>query len=136
MSRSSALAIFLIVVLLGPIFGAVVFGLLLGLHLALTEPGLPSGLPVLGSIIFIPLAYIVGGLQALATGVVASLSSLRAGRLSWLPALAVAAIAGAIHASREHVADDWSFTVILFLANVLAAALCLTVCRLMLGRGA
>jgi hypothetical protein len=133
MGRSAALAIFLIFVVLFPLLAGAIFGVLIAAWTAVAHPEANEGLlTLLGALMLLPVAYITVGLQALAVGAIAAGMAIWRGRLEWWPALVAAAVLGAIQASRP--AEDLATLVMMTAAQVAAAAVCLLVCRLMIGR--
>lgn len=138
MSRGALTAVFLVFALLGPIFGGLLFGILLSALAALEDPDLPTALPLLGVLILMPLSYMVGGIQALVAGGVAVWAGRRAGRLSWLPPLGAATAMGALVGARSYADgnEGAAAAALLLVTHIGSAALCLGLCRLMLGRPA
>ncbi len=133
MTRGSAVAILLVFTLLGPLFGTLVAGLMLSVEGGVLRPDDSIGVvPLLLVIVYFPIAYLAGGLQAIATGVVAAGMALWRGRLEWWPAILAAAVLSVFTALRAD--GDGFVTATMVATHVGAAALCLLVCRLMLGR--
>ena len=116
-----ALVVFAVFVLVGPPVGALVFGLIFTAVAALTEPGI--GLMfVYASIIFMPLAYLIGGLQAAFAGAVTALVVWRRGYAPfWVP-LAAALLGAIVTVSRNH--EDWVDSAIMIAVHVLSALAC------------
>lgn len=124
---SRALYAFLIFLLVGPMAGALAFGLLVTAVTLATEPDI--GLTFLyAAIVFAPLAYLTGGVQAAFTGAVAGAAILRQGRAPLWIVLGAALVAGAFHAARAH--EDWWMTAIMLAVHLVAALACWFVVRL------
>lgn len=123
---SRAIAVFLIYLLAGPLFGALAFGVLITIATAFLEPGL--GLTMLyASIMLFPLAYLVGGIQAAAVGAAAALATWRQGAAPlWLP-LGVALVAAGFHVARIH--ENAIDSLILIAVHLISAAICWLVTR-------
>ena len=123
---SRALLVFLIYVFMGPPVGALSFGVLLTAVSAFTEPGI--GLTfIYASIILLPLAYAVGGVQAAVVGAAAALSTWRHGSVApWLP-LGVALVTAGFHVARAH--EDWLTSGILVAVHLAAAFGCWLIVR-------
>lgn len=116
-----ALIVFAVFVLVGPPVGALVFGLLFTAVTALTEPGIGM-MFVYASIIFMPLAYLIGGFQAAFAGAVTALVVWRRGYAPfWVP-LAAALLAAIVTVSRDH--EDLVSTAIMIAVHVLSALVC------------
>lgn len=125
---SRALAVFLIYLFAGPLFGALTFGILITIVMAFSQPGL--GLTMLyASILFFPIAYVIGGIQAAAVGAAAALATWRYGAAPlWLP-LGVALVAAGFHVARVH--ENASDSLILVAVHVVSASACwLVTCRI------
>lgn len=118
---SRAVAVFLIYLFAGPLFGALTFGVLLTIVMAFSQPGL--GLTMFyASILFFPLAYLVGGIQAAAVGAAAALATWRHGTAPlWLP-LGVALVAAGFHVARAH--ENASDSLVLVAVHVVSASAC------------
>lgn len=127
---AQALAIVVIFVLIGPLVGALAFAVLLTLVTALDDPGVGL-LFVYATLAFLPLAYLIGGAQAAATGIVTAVFAWRRGSAPlWVP-LSAALVTGIVFASREH--ENWSDTAILLAVHLLSALACWLVARAALG---
>ncbi|MCO5145245.1 MAG: hypothetical protein M9895_03585 [Aquamicrobium sp.] len=118
---SRAIAVFLIYLFAGPLFGALTFGILITIAMAFSQPGL--GLTMLyASILLFPIAYLVGGIQAAAVGAAAALATWRRGAAPlWLP-LGVALVAAGFHVARVH--ENASDSLILVAVHVVSASAC------------
>ena len=123
-----ALALF---VLAGPAIGAVTFGILATVATYFVEPDV--GLTFLfASLIFMPLAYVIGGIQAVFVGTLTAIAIWRTGRAPlWLP-VAAAAVSATFHIARAH--EDVGVSAILLAVHVIAAACCWLILRAALGR--
>lgn len=124
LSRSSL--VFLVFLLLGPPIGALAYGLLLTVVTVFTDPGM--GLTIIvAALAFLPLAYLIGGLQAAFTGLVSANAVWRTGRLSPWPPLAAALMAAGFHVARAH--EDTAISAILVAVHLAAAGACWLVAR-------
>ena len=123
---SYALVVVAVFALVGPAISALVFGLLFTVVAAFTEPGI--GLMfVYASIIFLPLAYLIGGLQAAFAGAVTALVVWRQGSAPfWVP-LAAALLAAAFVVARAH--EDWVDSAIMIAVHALSALACWALLR-------
>lgn len=131
MAASRLTVILLVFVLMGPLLGALVFGLVATLWLAVVEADL--ALMILpATLMFFPLSYLIGGFQALVTGIAAAVAAWRTGRLVWWPPLCVALAAGIVYMSRSH--EDVAMSGLLLASHVGAAAGCLLILQQMFGR--
>ena len=123
---SKALYAFLIFLFVGPLFGALAFGLLVTAASLVTDPNI--GLSALyASIVFAPLAYLIGGLQAGVAGAATGAAILRWGYAPRWASLGAALVAGALYVSRAH--EEWSVSAILIAVHLLAALACWLIVR-------
>ena len=125
-SLSQALVVFALFLLVGPLAGAFFFALLVTLVSAIEGEGL--GLLFLyGTLAFLPLAYLVGGLQAAFVGLATALFGwFKGAPPAWVP-VAAALAAGGLVAARSH--EQWDLTAALVAVHVLAAFVCWALTR-------
>lgn len=127
---SQAMTIVTIFVLVGPVVGALVFGVLVTVFAFADAPEIGIAFVYL-AIAFFPLAYLAGGAQALFAGIVtASVAWRRGSAPLWVP-LGAALAAGALVASRGH--EHWDVTAILLAVHLLSAWVCWLLLRRALG---
>jgi hypothetical protein len=132
MSRnaSGALIALAVFVLAGPAIGSIAFGIMVTVTTRFIEPDI--GLFYLvASILFLPLAYVTGGLHAAFVGAVTAVAIWRSGRAPLWLSLAAAALAGAQFVLRAH--EEWTVSVILFSVHLVAALGCWLILRWMPG---
>lgn len=126
-----ALGIVATFVLVGPPVGALVFALIVTLFTMIEGDDIGM-LFVYGALAFLPLAWLVGGLQAAAVGLATAAFAWRRGSApAAVPAVA-ALVVGAFAASRNH--EQWDVTAVLVAVHVLAALACWALLRLAPGR--
>ena len=127
---SQALTIVTIFVLVGPVVGALVFGVLVTVFAFADAPEIGIAFVYL-AIAFFPLAYLVGGAQALFAGIVTASVAGRRGSAPLSVPLGAALAAGALVASRSH--ERWDATAILLAVHLLSAWVCWLLLRRALG---
>lgn len=139
MSRSGrAFAVVAVFALIGPLVGALVFGVLVGIVTFVEDAGagfasVSTGAGIfLAAVAFYPLAYLVGGVQALFVGLVTAVAAWRSsGDVPWWIPLTAALAAGGLVASRNH--ESWAMTAILLAVHILPALACWALLRRALG---
>ena len=124
-----ALTIVALFVVVGPLAGALVFSLIVTLTTMIDgdDVGL---LFVYATLAFLPLAYLIGGAQAAAVGLVTAVYAWRRGGAPALVPAAAALVIGAVVASRDH--EQWDMTATLIAVHVLSALLCWALLRAVL----
>jgi len=128
-----ALGIVVLFVFVGPPAGALVFALIVTLFTMIDGDDIGL-LFVYGTLAYLPLAYLVGGMQAAAVGLATAAFAWRKGSApAAVPAVA-ALVVGAFAASRNH--EQWDMTAVLIAVHVAAALACWALLRLALGRPA
>lgn len=125
-----ALAVVALFALVGPLAGVLVFTLLVTL-LTMIDGDDIGLLFVYGALAFLPLAYLVGGMQAAAVGLVTAAFAWRRGSAPAAVPVVAALVIGALVASRDH--EHWGVTAVLVAVHGLAALACWALARLAFG---
>lgn len=127
---SHTLFVVLIFILLGPLLGAMLYALLMTLISVLENPDSSMNF-IMTSLAFLPVAYFIGGAQALVVGIITAIRVWRHGSTPlWVPVL-TAFIAAIIIQGRAFESSMQAFVSVSI--HISAAALCWLVPRYALG---
>ncbi len=128
----TALLVVLVFAVLGPPVGALAFGVMVAAAAPFFAPDDGLGLLVLyGVVLLLPVAWMVGGLQAVLTGAATALWSWRHGAVPLRIPLIAACVLAAISVARS--GETLDVAVLLFAAHPVAAAASWLVCARLLG---